>query len=246
MKVKQTTQKQAQDKRQDLMADLLHLHSSRPEFNETYLRRMAITNFGAGHETMTSALTATMAMVGTHPDVQERLLAEIEHVSDTIAFEDTKELPFTLACIKEAQRLHPAIGMSLPRKVPKDGLHLHGHFFPPGTTVGCNPISLHRNRGIFGEDAELFKPDRWLAADEEARKALRQINLTWGGGPRSCPGRRLAELVIYKVVPALLREFELEVRMPPKEEICYYFVAMLTGVKVRFIPRGRPSSRETS
>ena len=239
----QPTRKHRQDRQQDLMNDLIELKASRPEFSDTHLRRMAMTNFGAGHETMTSALTAALAMIGTHPGVQERVAKEVHDTPEAIAFEDAKRLTYTLACIQEAQRLHPAIGMSLPRKVPIGGLRVDGHFFPPGTTVGCNPVSFHRNRDIFGEDAESFRPDRWLTADEPARKALRQYTLTWGGGPRMCPGRRLAEMVIYKVVPSLLREFNLDVAMPPETDIRYYFVAMLTGVKVRFVPRNEEAHR---
>lgn len=226
-----------QGRRQDLLDDLIQLRASRPEFTDTYLRRMAMTNFGAGHETMTSALTAALALIGTHPPVQHRVAAEIHGTPDTITWEDAQRLTYTVACIQEAQRLHPAIGMSLPRTVPQEGFWLHGHFFPPGTTVGCNPLALHRNPDIFGEDADSFSPDRWLAADENMRRALRQYNLTWGGGARMCPGRRLAEMIIQKLVRALLREFELEVVMPKKEDIRYYFVAILTGVRVRFVPR---------
>jgi cytochrome P450 len=238
----QNKPRRGRDTRQDLMNDLMQLHDARPEFSTTYLRRMAITNFGAGHETMTSALTAALAMIGTHSGVQDRIAGEVSHLADAITFEDAKQLSYTLACIQEAQRLHPAIGMSLPRKVPPGGTQLHGYFIPAGTTVGCNPVSFHRNQDLFGQDAESFKPERWLTGDENARKALRQYSLTWGGGPRMCPGRRLAELIIHKVVPALLREFSLEVKMPPEEELCYYFVAMLTGVKVRFLPRTRTAS----
>ena len=104
--------------------------------------------------------------------------------------------------------------------------------------MGCNPVALHRNPVIFGADAAEFNPDRWLQSDMEARRAMERYNLTWGGGGRTCPGRHLAEMVVYKVIPALLREFEIEVtRMPKDNEVEYYFMAMLTGVKARFIPR---------
>ena len=59
-----------------------------------------------------------------------------------------------------------------------------------------------------------------------------------------CPGRHLAELIVFKVVPRLLAEFELEVEMPELSEVKYYFMAMLTGVKIRFLSRHpAPSSQ---
>jgi cytochrome P450 len=83
----------------------------------------------------------------------------------------------------------------------------------------------------------MFNPDRWLERDVEEIKAMERFNLTWGGGARKCPGRNLAGLIVYKVVPALVREFDIQATMPSDEDICFYFMAMLTGVKARFIPR---------
>ncbi|KAK0615149.1 cytochrome P450 [Bombardia bombarda] len=235
----------AQDERKDLLADLIQLHKDKPEFTETYLRRLAVTNFGAGHETMCSALTSAMAMIGSHPDVQRQVAAEVRGgtvSTGSITYDEAIRLTYTQASIKEAQRLHPVIGMSLSRRVPAgSGLLVHGTLFPPGTTVGCNPLALHRNEEIFGEDAGKYCPGRWLVEDdrgEEAERARLQAmdryNLTYGGGARTCPGRHLAEMVVKKVVPMLLREFDVEVTMPDEGEVRYYFMAMLTGVKARF------------
>lgn len=208
---------------------------------------MAITNFGAGHETMCSAMTSIMAMIGSHPDVQEKIVDELvkleyppneDQQTRHIDFDTAASLTYTLATIKEAQRLHPVIGMSLSRKVPNTGLSIHGVYIPPKITVGCNPVSLHRNTSIFGDDAGEFNPERWLQDDVEVRRAMERYNLTWGGGARTCPGRHLAEMVLWKVVPALVREFEVVVtKMPKDEEVEYYFMAMLTGVRARFVPR---------
>ncbi|KAK3317082.1 cytochrome P450 76C2 [Apodospora peruviana] len=240
---KPSKRKKKQDEQPvDLLTDLIQLHQIRPEFTEPYLRRMAITNFGAGHETMCSALTSVMAMIGSHPDVQAKVADEVLQcgTSDPPDYDTAIRLTYTQASIKEAQRLHPVIGMSLSRKVPAGaGMSVHGHHFLAGTAVGCNPVALHRNSEIFGSDADEFNPDRWLEVDTETRRAMDRYNLTWGGGARTCPGRHLAELVLYKVIPALVREFEVHVTIPPEEEVRYYFMAMLTGVKARFLPRKR-------
>ncbi|KAG7123705.1 Cytochrome monooxygenase sdnT like protein [Verticillium longisporum] len=229
------TKKPAASDRHDLLNDLIQLHKEKPEFNERYLRRMAVTNFGAGHETMCSALTSIMAMIGSNPSVQAKVAAEVRSAENSSSFDHATHLPYMQATIKEAQRLHPVLGMSLSRTVPAEGLQAHGHHFPAGTIVGCNPVSLHRNKEIFGVDADSFNPSRWL--DTNDVRTMDRYNLTWGGGNRTCPGRHLAYLVVYKVIPALMSEFDVEVAMPPEEEIRYYFMAMLTGVKVRFRPK---------
>lgn len=227
----------------DLLTDLIQLHKDKPEFSEIYLRRLTITNFGAGHETMCSALTAAVAMIAFHDTTKARVSREVRSAApdsdEPISYESAIRLRLTQASIKEAQRLYPVIGMSLPRRVPMGGMRAHGHYFPAGTTVGCNPASLHRNPDIFGGNAEEFSPDRWIQGSESdaGMKAMERYNLTWGGGARRCPGRHLAELIVYKVVPALVREFDIEVEMPQEEDVKFYFMAMLTGVKARFLPR---------
>ncbi|KAI7927357.1 hypothetical protein M0657_003002 [Pyricularia oryzae] len=238
--VNMSREKPRKDARRDLMADLVQLHKERPEFNGTYLHRMAITNFGAGHETTTSALTSVLAMLGTHLDIQARMADELVNSRGTeneMASKDSSpRMPLTQAAIKEAQRLYPVIGMALPRRVPDGGVRIGDDFLPAGTTVGCNPVSLHRNKDIFGPDADIYNPERWLTDDKRA-KTMERNNLTWGGGARTCPGKNLAEIILYKTIERLVHDFEVVCKLPPDEEICYYFMAMLTGVKVRFLER---------
>ncbi|KAF4450262.1 putative dityrosine transporter [Fusarium austroafricanum] len=232
-----TKSKLNKDARQDLLTDLIQLHKTKPEFTELYLRKMAVTNFGAGHETMASTLTSIFSLLGSHKDIQEQVSREILGINEPTEYFTAARLRETQSLIKEAKRLYPVISMSLPRKVPTDGLHLHGYYFPAGTTVGCNPVALHRNPDIFGSDAGIFNPARWLNADPDTARTMERVSLSWGGGSRSCPGRHLAELVVFKAVPALVKEFRIEAVMPPEDESRSYFLSMLTGVKVRFIER---------
>ncbi|PFH57175.1 hypothetical protein XA68_15404 [Ophiocordyceps unilateralis] len=224
------------DNRQDLLADLIQLHRDKPEFSDKYLKKMAMTNFGAGHETMASTLTSVLAMIGSHADVLKRAASEIRGTPDATKYANASQLQYTRAAIKEAMRLHPVIAMSLPRKAPAGGLGIRGLWLPPDTTVGCSPVALHRNEQIFGPDAASFRPDRWLRGETEGQRMITRCNLSWGGGSRSCPGRQLAQLVVLKVVTRLLDRFDVMVKMPPPAAGRAYFLSMLTGVKVRFLP----------
>ncbi|KAK4165573.1 Pisatin demethylase [Cladorrhinum sp. PSN259] len=217
----------------DLLIDLIKLHQSRPdEFTENYLRRMAVTNFGAGHETLCSTLTAVVAMIASHPEVHRRVCTEVRAV---------KDLSYTKAAIKEAQRLWPVIGMSLARRVPAGGKgeFVAGCHVPPGTTVGCNPVALHRDEAIFGAETEKYIPERWLKSgaeeDEERLRVMERYNLIYGGGARTCPGKSLAEMVVLKVVTGLFKELDIEIAVMPEDgEMPCYFMAMMSGVTVRF------------
>lgn len=71
------------------------------------------------------------------------------------------------ATIKEVLRLFPATGLTIPPVVPKGGLELCGYFFPEGVIVGVNPWVAHANKTVFGEDADVFRPERWLENETE-------------------------------------------------------------------------------
>lgn len=124
----------------------------------------------------------------------------------------------------------------MPRRVPQGGLSIHGMFIPAGTTVGCNPIALHRNEDVCGPDPGQFDPDRWF--ETKRAKDMEVFSLAWGGGARSCPGRHLAEMMVWKILVALVQEFDVEVDAPGVEAMPSYFLSMMTGVKARFISSG--------
>ena len=57
-------------------------------------------------------------------------------------------------------RLHPSIGMTLPRQVPAGGTVIAGEWLPEGTRVGVNAAVTQRDRSIFGIHADEFVPER--------------------------------------------------------------------------------------
>lgn len=217
------------------MADLVQLHLDKSDFTDMYLRKMAITNFGAGHETMASTLTSVMAMLGSHQNVQTKARNEILNELGSYSFGGSIPLEYTRAATKEAMRLYPVIAMALPRETPPGGLLLHGYFIPGGTTIGCNPISLHRNEQISGSRPNSFDPERWLT-DENQLRIMDRYNLNWGGGSRTCPGRHLADMIVFKTIMKLLEHFRIEVNVENESLQPSYFLSMMTNVTVRFIP----------
>ena len=230
------TSRQGKKTHEDLAMDLIRVHEEKPEFTETYLRKMIMTNFGAGHETMASTLTSIMTMVGSHPNVQERLAEELQGVDRSPSYVNARGAPYLQAVIKESKRLHPVIAPALPRRVPAPGLTLGGIHIPSGTTVGCSPLALHRNDDICGPRPHSFEPQRWMG-DESRARDMDIFSLAWGGGARSCPGRHLAEMVVWKVVATLLQEFHVEVDAREDKQMPAYFLSMMTGLKARLIAR---------
>ncbi|KAI1451312.1 cytochrome P450 [Annulohypoxylon moriforme] len=219
----------------DMLAELLAATTKKPNWKVHYASTMASFNFVAGHETTTSIAVSAVTAIASSPAIKARVQAELDSATSNSNF-DFESCKYTQAALKETLRIHPVTSLSLWRKVPPGPpLNLHGHVFPPGTTVGVNVPSMHSNPTIFGPTAGSFDPERWLESPE-AWKALDRTSLAWGGGAHTCPGRNLAEMMLARIVPRLLREFDVEVVERPGmgEMGSFTYVAIMTGVKVRF------------
>ncbi|KAI1502628.1 cytochrome P450 monooxygenase [Biscogniauxia marginata] len=147
------------------------------------------------------------------PGVYDRLITEIDDfdrrgllTTPIPSFEEIKKLPYFSACHQETLRYHPSTPMIIPRYVSDDGLNLYGKWVPPGTEIGANPYVIHRDKGVFGEDADVFRPERWLEDSEKSKEMDRYI-LTWGYGPRICLGKNIALLETNKLLIQFFRMF---------------------------------------
>lgn len=86
-----------------------------------------------------------------------------------LSWNEAQALPYLQACLREAMRVRPAVGLNITRIVPKEGTELDGHAFAAGTRIAVNGWVLHRDHKTFGEDADDFRPERWLEDEERAR-----------------------------------------------------------------------------
>ncbi|KAI1387522.1 cytochrome P450 [Hypoxylon trugodes] len=224
----------AEDADQDMLGELLELTKKKATWKPHYAGKLAFNNFIAGHETTTSIATAALVSICGNPEVKARVQAELDEADG-----DIEKCTYTQACIKEALRMEPVTSMALWRKVPAGpDLSLHGYNFPSGTTVGVNVAAMHLNPAIFGPDASEFKPERWLKSPE-AWRSLDRTSLAWGGGAHTCPGRPLAELMLNKIVGAVMQNFDVEIVERPDIESMdsYTYIALMTGIRARFLPR---------
>jgi cytochrome P450 len=104
--------------------------------------------------------------------------------------ETTTRLPYICAAIKEAMRMHPSVELSMQRHAPMGGIELAGKFIPEGYRIGINPAVIHCQKNPFGEDANEFRPERWLVSPEEWR-AMDKCLLIFGAGTRTCIGKNV-------------------------------------------------------
>lgn len=171
------------------------------------LRDETLTLLLAGHETMANALSWTFYLLARHPDVAGRLRQELARVlggRDPTA-EDVPRLPYAGAVIRESMRLYPPAWV-LGRKAVEP-FELGPHRFPAGTQVLMSQWVVHRDPRWY-EDAETFRPERWLG--DLPRRLPAFAYFPFGGGPRRCIGEPFAGLEAVLVLAVIARRFDVE------------------------------------
>jgi cytochrome P450 len=211
--------------RDDLLTMFLKARDARPDFmTEKRVLTMAVSMAFAGSETTAISLAAVFYYLLKAPDCLRRLRDEIDsavaqgtienRASGLVSWSESQRLPYLDACVKEAFRLHPAAGLPLERVVPPSGVDIAGHFIPGGTVVGCSAWVIHRREDIFGPDVDVYRPDRWLdAPSDDALKTMNGTMFQFGAGSRTCIGKNISLMEIYKLVPSFLRRFEVRVSL---------------------------------
>ena len=142
------------------------------------------SNILAGSDTTAIFLRTLFKNLLDYPESLRRLREELYgaesagRLSSPVTWKESKELPYLDACIKEAGRIHPPFGLPLERVVPAGGQTICGRFLKGGTIVGVSGWVVHRDREIFGQDADVWRPERWLVEDEERRKKMEHAYFT--------------------------------------------------------------------
>lgn len=165
----------------------------------------------AGADTTGTALGCTLRSLITNPSVLAKAREEIDTadaanlLSTPIQYEETRQhLPFFVACIKETLRLQPPVTNLLSRVVPKEGKVIDGNFIPGGTEITTHAYCVHRDRNLYGDDAEEFRPERWLESESRTYE-LEAGQFSFGMGSRVCLGKDVAYMEMYKLLPEVSR-----------------------------------------
>ncbi|KAK1674047.1 cytochrome P450 family protein [Colletotrichum godetiae] len=172
------------------------------------------SNIVAGADTTSILSGALIYHLLKNPASLAKLQKEIDdaaaagRLSRYATWKESKALTYLDACVKEATRMHPPFALPFERVVPECGLKIDGYHIPPGTRIGINPWSLHREVSLYGDEPDLWRPERWLC-DEDRHSAMYNALLTFGAGHRSCLGKHLAYFEIYKLIPSLLQRYNI-------------------------------------
>ena len=171
------------------------------------LRDDLMTILIAGHETTAMAIAWSCAMISKHPDIRDKLKAEVDTVlgDRRPVLADLKELRYTGMVVEEALRLYPPF-WSISRKAEQDDM-LGDYHIAAGSTLMLCPYVTHRNP-VYWRDPERFDPERFSPEQSEGRP--KYAYFPFGGGPRVCLGKAFALMEAKLYLAMMVQKFALD------------------------------------
>jgi cytochrome P450 len=145
-------------------------------------------------------LTAAVATFGTNPSAAE--LASL-----------LESLPYLNAVCNETLRFFPPV--PIIRRTCNTPTAILGVPISPGTRIILSPWATNRNPALWGADANVFKPERWInqdtgKANKHGGMQSNYANLTFSHGPRSCTGQNFAKAELRSLVAVWCSRFGFE------------------------------------
>jgi unspecific monooxygenase len=206
------------------------------------IRYQILTFLVAGHETTSGALSFALYYLWRNPAV----LAEAQVETDTIlgtdpdaepTFEQVPRFRHIRRVLDEALRLWPTAPAFT--RSPNSDTVIGGRY--PMRTKDWATVLLpliHRDRSVWGEDADQFRPDRFLPENSAGRAP--HSYKPFGTGERACIGRQFALHEAVLVLARLLHRYDLSGDPSYKLVIAERLTLMPKGFKIELAPRARP------
>ncbi|CAK9208227.1 unnamed protein product [Sphagnum troendelagicum] len=171
----------------------------------------------AGHETTASLLTWTIYLLAEHPLWQERARAEVEefcHQGGDQFAQELNRMKTVTMILYESMRLFPPVPLIGRTCIENNTIGANSTTTPTtgklviakGLEVVIPVAMVHRDPGIWGDDADQFQPARFANGISGACGNPYAF-IPFGGGPRTCIGQTLALSEARTVLAAMLPMF---------------------------------------
>lgn len=159
--------------------------------------------FIAGHETTANALTFTLHLLGSNPEVQQKVLDEITEIESQTEniIEQLQKMTYTNAVLNESMRLYPPAWITDRQNLEDDSLAQFK--IKNDTLIGVSFYELHRNPKYWNNPDE-FIPERFLG---EQRKESMQYFYPFGAGPRMCIGTGFAIYEMCLTISQIVKKY---------------------------------------
>ncbi|KAI1338424.1 cytochrome P450 [Xylariaceae sp. FL0016] len=173
----------------------------------------ALNYLSAGRDTTAQALTWSMYLLMQHRFVAGKVRKEAQQLLNSSADEGDStlftpaSLPYTMAVFYEALRLYPPIPFEI-KECEKATALPDGTFLPERSVVVWCPWAMNRSKVSWGEDADSFRPERWLTEDGKLITKTASEFPVFNGGSRTCLGKRMAEVIAVQVVAMMVVKFD--------------------------------------
>ncbi|CAK7197581.1 hypothetical protein SEUCBS139899_000229 [Sporothrix eucalyptigena] len=213
----------------------------------------ALNYLSAGRDTVAQGLTWTFYMLMKNPQIVDKIRQEVQRVLFSTSGDAATSkpdghnldfarltpaaMPYTMAVFYEGLRLFPPIPFEI-KQVEADHLTL-----PDGTELSRGALviwcswALNRSYNTWGDDADVFRPERWLTVTPLPSSGAPKLpntgaSLTYRlvsrsasefpvfhGGPRTCLGKKMAESMAVQTMAAVAWFFDLELAEPNTERV---------------------------
>ncbi|MFK7850360.1 MAG: cytochrome P450 [Akkermansiaceae bacterium] len=170
-----------------------------------------------GHETAATAMTWLWHDLDHHPDVEQKVLDEIEQVvgNETLTPKHLRDLKYTNQVIQETMRLHPPFWFENRNTI--SDVELGGATVPRGSMVVFSRYSLQRHPD-FWKDPHSYNPDRFDPENTENPGAT-CAHIPFGGGPRICIGRHFAMMELLVITVTILQRLKVSVHSSDRHRL---------------------------
>jgi len=174
--------------------------------NVTMIREELLNILLASRDTTASLLTSVVYLLSQHPDIMEKLRFEIISTcppGQSFSYDDIRQLRYLRAVLNETLRLFPPVpgnarnsreAVAIPVNSGKGG-DPRPVYIPANTDVVYFPMLIHKRKDLWGPDADVFDPNRWL--DDGTGRLERMVKnplmfVPFNAGPRICLGQQFA------------------------------------------------------
>ncbi|OCT89450.1 hypothetical protein XELAEV_18018071mg [Xenopus laevis] len=166
--------------------------------------------FGAGFDTITTALSWSLMYLVAHPNIQEKIQDELDRVigkERRPRLSDRAQLPYTEAFIFEMFRHSSFMPFTIPHCTTKDTV-LNGYFIPKGICVLVNQWQVNHDPNLW-KDPSKFYPERFLNTDGTmVNKTEMEKVMVFGLGKRRCVGEAIGRMEVFLFLTTMLQQMQ--------------------------------------
>ncbi len=197
------------EKPENFLEGMIAAQETEGAFSDEEIMGNVNTLLLAGEDTTSHSMAWTVWSMACHPEIQAEWAEEASEVLDeqryATEYDTVEGFRYGEGVLRESMRLTPVVPITGVE--PLADTEVAGIHIPAGTRL----ILLHRYAGMREvERADEFRPERWLDDDDELEVPDQKAFLTFGAGPRFCPGRNLAFLEAKTALGMIARNFEIE------------------------------------